>query len=98
MAEYRTIHTIYGLTAMAQAEATGVPINLTHMAVGDGNGNAVTPTEGQTTLAREIFRAAVNRVFQDPVQSTKFTAELVIPASAGGFVLREVTTTALSDK
>lgn len=32
---YRTIHTAYGLTAMAQAEATG--ITLTHMAVCDGN-------------------------------------------------------------
>ena len=38
MADFRTIHTTYGLTAMAQAEATGTPINLTHMAVGDGGG------------------------------------------------------------
>lgn len=41
MAEFKTIHTTYGLTAMAQAEATGVPINLTHMALGDGNGTWV---------------------------------------------------------
>ena len=57
MAEFRTIHTTYGLTAMAQAEATGTSINLTHMAVGDGTGNPVTPTEGQTNLVRELFRA-----------------------------------------
>lgn len=90
MADFRTIHTTSGLTAMAQAEASGVPINLTHMAVGDGNGNPVTPSEGQTVLAREMFRATVNRVFQDPATPNKFTAELVIPASVGGFVLREV--------
>jgi phage-related tail fiber protein len=34
---YRTIHTTAGLTAMAQAEATGMSINLTHIAVGDGD-------------------------------------------------------------
>ncbi len=28
---YQTIHTNYGLLAMAQAEATGAPINLNHM-------------------------------------------------------------------
>ena len=40
---------------MAQAEAAGVPINLTHMAVGDGN--QVDPLETQTNLMREMFRA-----------------------------------------
>lgn len=90
MAEFRTIHTTYGLTAMASAEATGTPINLTHMAVGDGNGNDVTPLEGQTNLVRELFRATINRVYQDPVTPNRFTAELVIPAATGGFVLREV--------
>ena len=90
MAEFRTIHTTLGLAAMAAAEATGTPVNLTHMAVGDGNGNPVAPVESQTNLVRELFRAPVNRVFQSPTQPNRFTAELVIPATAGGFVLREV--------
>ena len=47
---YISIHTSYGLMRMAAAEASGVPINLTHMAVGDGNGNEVFPTEAQTIL------------------------------------------------
>ena len=34
---FKTIHTQYGLVAMARAEASGTPINLIHMAVGDGN-------------------------------------------------------------
>lgn len=75
---------------MASAEAAGTSINLTHMAVGDGNGNAVVPNPAQTTLVRERFRATVNRVFQSPSEPNRFTAELVIPAGAGGFVLREV--------
>lgn len=87
---YSTIHTDYGLQRLAEAEATGTPINLPEMAVGDGNGNPVEPDPEQTDLARERFRAAVNRVYQDPADATRFTAELVIPATEGGFVLREV--------
>ena len=90
MATYKSIHTRAGLAAMASAEATGTPINLTQMAVGDGNGNAVNPDETQTTLVRELFRASVNRVFQSPTEPNRFTAELVIPATTGGFTLREV--------
>lgn len=87
---FLTIHTNYGLQKLAQAEATGTSINLTHMAVGDGNGNPVTPNPAQTQLAREMFRATINRVYQSPDNPLRFTAELVIPASTGGFTLREV--------
>ena len=36
---YKTIYTTSGLTSLAAAVATGVPIVLTQMAVGDSNGN-----------------------------------------------------------
>lgn len=87
---YKTIHTAYGLARMAQAEAAGVPIVLAEVAVGDGNGNPVVPTESMTQLVRERFRAPVNRVYQDPANPLRFTAELVIPADVGGFTLREI--------
>lgn len=87
---FKTIHTTFGLVAMAQAEATGTQIRLTHMAVGDGNGNPIIPTEGMTTLVRERYRATVNRVFQDPTNPMKYTAELIIPAAVGGFTVREI--------
>lgn len=86
---YKTIHTSYGLTRMAQAEAAGVAINLVAMAVGDGGGNATTPDPSQTGLVRELFRAAPNRVYQDPTNPQLFTVELVIPATVGGFTVRE---------
>ncbi len=88
--DYNTIHTIYGLQRMAAAEAAGVPINLTHMAVGDGNGNAVIVSAEQTQLVRERFRAEVNRVFQDHDEPTMFTAEVIVPVSSAGFTMREV--------
>lgn len=87
---YKTIHTNYGLMRLAQAEATGVPINLLHMAVGDGNGNEVSPSPTQSLLVRERYRSTINRVFQNPSDPFRFTAELVIPASVGGFTLREI--------
>ncbi|WP_026756672.1 phage tail protein [Sediminimonas qiaohouensis] len=92
MAQFATIHTQAGLQAMSQAEAAGVPINLTDMAVGDGSGSTITPTESQTALVREVYRASINRVYKpDPTgQPTKYAVELVVPASEGGFVMREV--------
>lgn len=87
---YQTIHTLYGLVHMAAAEAAGISINLIEMAVGDGAGNATSPSEAQTHLVREMYRGRVNRVFQDPVNPKQYTAELVVPASIGGFTLREV--------
>ncbi|WP_017517032.1 phage tail protein [Pseudomonas nitroreducens] len=87
---YKSIHTLKGLNALARAESLRVPINLTHMAVGDGNGKATAPKETDTGLVRERFRAAINRVYQTPSDSKRFTAELVIPASSGGWTLREV--------
>lgn len=87
---FSTIHTKYGLTAMSRAESTGAPINLTHMAVGDGNGSPVKPHWEQTGLARERYRGTINRVFQDPDDPTRFTAELVVPESEGGWTMREL--------
>lgn len=87
---YQTIHTTVGLSLMTSAEAIGRQINLTQMAVGDGNGNPMTPDPGMSNLVRERYRASVNRVYQDPIVSNKFSAELIIPSSVGGFTLREV--------
>ncbi|MFX7294377.1 phage tail protein [Acinetobacter baumannii] len=88
--KYKSIHTKKGLQLIAQAEATGSQIKLTHFAVGDGSGNAVDISESQTQLVRERYRSTINRVFQDPENDSKFTVELIIPLSVGGFVLREV--------
>lgn len=87
---YKSIHTTLGLQLLAQAEATGSQIRLTHMAVGDGNGNQIDVDPNMTQLVRERFRAVVNRVYQDPENDLKFTAELIVPVGIGGFVMREI--------
>ncbi len=68
MANYKSIHTAIGLALMADAETSGIPIELTHIAVGDGNGNPVTEdmiTEDLTALYREVYRGTINRVYPD---------------------------------
>ena len=89
---FSTIHTLVGLQAMYDAASAGESLNLTEMAVGDGAGQPTTPDELQTALVREMYRAAINRVYKpDPSgDPRRFAAELVIPATEGGFVLREV--------
>ncbi|WPY95594.1 phage tail protein [Limimaricola variabilis] len=89
---YSTIHTNAGLRAMYESGATGTQLSLFEMAVGDGGGQPMTPDPAQTVLAGEVYRAPVNRIFKpDPVNApNKYAAELVVPASEGGFTLREV--------
>lgn len=86
---YKTIHTKYGLRRMAMAETGGVAINLVSMAVGDGNGNETTPDDEQTQLVRELYRAKPNRVFQDERNPLLWTVEILVPATVGGFTIRE---------
>lgn len=86
---YSTLYTANGLRLLAAAEANGTSVKFVTMAVGDGAGAPVTPGQGQTGLVRETYRANINRVYQDPSNAARFTAELIIPASVGGFVIRE---------
>lgn len=87
---YKTIHTAVGLQLLAQAEATGSKIEITHMAVGDGSGNQIIPKPEMKQLTRERFRAPVNRIYQDPENENLFTAELIIPVETTSFVVREI--------
>lgn len=92
MATFKSIHTRYGLQRLAAAEAAGQQIRLTQMAVGDGNGNPIDidSMDDASALVRERFRADINRIYPDPERDNRYTAELVVPAGAGGFTLREI--------
>ncbi|EJX2173470.1 phage tail protein [Salmonella enterica] len=83
-----TLITRRGLAALTRA-ANGEPLRLTHMAVGDGGGREVTPTPEQESLVGEVYRAPLNQVYTDPADNTRIIAEMIIPASAGGFRVRE---------
>lgn len=87
---YKTIYTALGLALVSQAVSQQKTIEITHFAVGDGSGNSIEPIESMTQLVRETYRGTVNRIFQDPENENKFTAECLIPVSIAGFVVREI--------
>lgn len=86
---YFAILTDAGQAKMANALALGVPLKITHMAVGDGNGQPVTPTAAQTALVRERRRAPINTLFQDPTNQSQLVAEQIIPENVGDWWIRE---------
>ena len=53
---YSSIFTTAGIAKLSAAISAGSAVNLTHMAVGDGNGAEVNPLASQTALVREVWR------------------------------------------
>ena len=58
--------------------------------MGDGNGQAVTPTADRTALVKETHRANVSAVSLDPRNNKQIIIELTIPEDVGGFYIREM--------
>lgn len=90
MAKYISILTDYGTQALAKALANNQPLRLVQFAVGDGNGQEVTPTANRTALVNEKHRANVSTVSIDPRNNKQIIVELTIPENVGGFFVREM--------
>ncbi|HFO8055897.1 TPA: phage tail protein [Escherichia coli] len=88
--KFYTLLTDIGAAKLASAAALGVPLKITHMAVGDGGGVLPTPDVKQTALVNEKRRAALNMLYIDPQNSSQIIAEQVIPENEGGWWIREV--------
>ncbi|EJY3231407.1 phage tail protein [Salmonella enterica] len=89
-AKFYTLLTEIGAAKLASAAALGVPLKITHMAVGDGGGVLPTPSAQQTALVAERRRAALNMLYIDPQNNSQIIAEQVIPEIEGGWWIREV--------
>ena len=68
----------------------GEKLKITHFAVGDGNGSIPTPTTSQTALVHEVYRGEVSNIHADGDSTTRIIVEGIIPASQGGFWVREI--------
>jgi hypothetical protein len=77
-----------GLAAYAQAEATGIKLQATHMAVGDGNGEAVAHTSDSLVLVNEVWRGALQEITVAPSGEVEFIAH--VPVTVGGWYIREL--------
>ncbi|WP_171854874.1 phage tail protein [Enterobacter hormaechei] len=88
--KYFALLTNIGAAKLANATALGAQVEITQMAVGDGNGALPTPTPTQTALTHELRRAQLNMLTIDPVNTNQIIAEQVIPEDVGGWWIREI--------
>ncbi|GAB1652474.1 phage tail protein [Mannheimia haemolytica] len=88
--KYKTILTHHGERVIVEALANKIPVPLKEMAIGDGNGSSITPSASQTTLVREVYRAEITDLLEDPQNRHQMIAELLIPENVGGFIVREI--------
>ena len=88
--KYFALLTNIGAAKLANATALGAQVEITQMAVGDGNGVLPTPNPAQTALTHELRRAQLNMLTIDPVNTNQIIAEQVIPEDVGGWWIREI--------
>ncbi|WP_404932274.1 phage tail-collar fiber domain-containing protein [Providencia stuartii] len=87
---YYSILTNVGENLVAKATALGTKLDLTTMAVGDGNGKLPAPDPAQTKLINEKRRAAVNSLEIDKNNPNIIIVEHIIPETEGGWWVREI--------
>lgn len=88
--KYYAVLTSVGAAKLANATALGEQVEITQMAVGDGNGALPTPNPAQTSLVHELRRAPLNSLSIDPNNANQIIAEQVIPEDVGGWWIREI--------
>lgn len=94
MADFYALPTNVGEAKLANALALGIPLQITHLAVGDGTGAGAQgtpiPNPAATTLVSEQRRAPINTLFTDPGNANVLVAEQIIPEEIGGWWIREI--------
>lgn len=88
--KYFATLTNQGAALLANATALGTKLNITQMAVGDGNGTLPVPDPAQTKLINQTRIAAINSLNVDANDAGQIIAEQIIPENEGGFFIREI--------
>jgi len=77
-----------GRDAYAQSETTGVKLQATHLAVGDGGGATVAHTDTSEALVNETWRGELQNIEKTASGEVEFTGH--VPITVGGWYIREV--------
>ncbi|MDT7484484.1 phage tail protein [Citrobacter koseri] len=88
--KYFATLTNQGAALLANATALGTKLNITQMAVGDGNGTLPVPDPAQTKLINPKRIAPINSLNVDANDAGQIIAEQIIPENEGGFFIREI--------
>lgn len=86
---YRATLTNVGAALVADAIASGTMLTWAKMALGDGNGGAVTVDPSRTSLVNEQYRAPLNDLYRDSANPNTIVGTLVVPPETGGWTIRE---------
>lgn len=87
---YGTIVTDSGVQLITAATMEGEKVNITHLAVGDGNGAYYQPMPMMTALKNEKWRGAINSVSINEQSPNMIDVVAVVPSSVGGWTIREM--------
>lgn len=91
MAEnFYTILTNVGMAAIANAQVSQSKVDFANIAVGDSNGSYYNPVATATKLVNEVWRGPINSISLDETNPNWIIIETVIPATTGGFSVREI--------
>jgi len=89
--DYYSLVTNQGLIKEAASnQAGGLAINLTEMAIGDGNGNYYDPNGSEISLVNEVHRVNLTHVVVDENNTNQLMVEAVLDETIGPFYIREV--------
>lgn len=87
---YGTVVTSAGLALVTAATMRGEKVKLKYLAVGDGGGQYYQPSADMTALKNEKWRGEVNSVQINPDSPNMIDVVAVVPATVGGFTIREM--------
>ncbi len=87
---YGTIVTNKGIDLIANATLEQTKVNITELAVGDGNGAYYQPTPDMLELKKENWRGPVGSVKISEQSPNMIDIIAVIPSSVGGWTIREM--------
>ncbi|MFK7691401.1 phage tail protein [Paenibacillus sp. HJGM_3] len=85
----RRILTAIGKAKLASATSEN-QLEITHVAVGDGNGSYPVLTENMVALANEVWRGTASTPIHDTQAPNTLMFESAIPPDVGGFTIREI--------
>lgn len=88
--EYFTLLTDIGAQKIASSIANNTDIEITHIALGDGNGTIQTPNAEQTALVNEVHKRQINELNIDENIDNHIIARAILPSDVGNFWIREV--------
>jgi hypothetical protein len=89
MSTYYTLLTPAGASILATAIANKTAVDFVTFQLGDGSGAFVNPTTIVNGLKNKVYSAAVTNCYPDPNTAGQILVELDLPASVGGFTIRE---------